>query len=380
MNKKAFWIVCAIIAVLAAAILVTIIIKYRNSSDEKETNTVSVETDNHNPSGKDDETESKTAEESNGQEESEPDSDYIDEGIIYEPEAEAVKLNDEGHIMLTLEDGSTLDQGYVGGEVSDGSHVVVFVNLDNSILKAEIVEDGMDAEPPEYPGAEGYEFYEWKGDYTDITEDTVITATYTKRGFYHTITFFDVDGQEIMAERVHTGNNAAGPSEIPQREGYVFTGWDRSVMNIARSLDVKATYLEADKTMFIVDNVNAKSGEKNVVVQIRIANNPGICSAKVSVSFSPSLTLKSYDFNEKELEGTCVGPESVPMSDMGTFLWYRYDADLTSDICFVTLTFDVADNAQGMQEITLAYDQEDVFNQNNEDIYFNTVNGAVIVR
>lgn len=359
MKKRNIWIIIALLAAILAVVLILIIVH------------------NHKPFN---ENQSGTVVEDPTKETTKPDSNNIieDEDYVYSSDAKSVVLNNKGHIVLTLEDGSKLDQGYFGGKIEAGSHLVVFVNLDNTILKVVIVKDGHSAEPPEYPGIEGYEFNGWRGDYNSVTEDTIVYATYIKLGFYHTVTFCDDKGQVISSEKVRAGANAIGPNFVPEREGFVFSGWDKSVMNVLNNITVSPTYVQAENPMFVVDSVSAKPGDTAVKVKVRLMNNPGICSSKLSISYGSGLSLVSYEFGDN-LEGTSIGPESLPQTGQGVFLWYQYDADLMEDSDFLTLTFNVAEDAQGIQEITLNNDPEDMFNQGGEDIGFDLVNGAIRV-
>lgn len=358
MSKKNIWTICGIVAIITAVIVILLVINNGKHSNTKPANAEGQEASVVDP------------------EQSELDGIIIDDNGVYESNVESAKLDNKGHIILTLIDGSKLDQGYVGGKIDDGNHLVVFLNLDNSILKVQIVKDGGSAEPPENLGIEGYEFCGWKGDYNNITKDTIVYATYIKQGLYHTVTFCDEEGNIISSERVHTGANAVGPEVVPKRDGFVFSGWDKSVMNVNRDITVLPVFVEADSPLFVVDSVIGNPGKNELKVQIRLVNNPGICSAKLNVSYGYGLSLKSYAFSE-ELGGTSVGPETTPQTGQSVFLWYSYDADYYDDSVFVTLIFDVTDDAQGMQEIKLDYDSEDVFNQAGEDIHFDLANGAV---
>ncbi len=56
-----------------------------------------------------------------------------------------------------------------------------------------------------------------------------------------TVTFLDWDGSTISTQTVDYGKNAVS-SEAPSREGYTFTGWDKSLEKVTSDLTVKATY------------------------------------------------------------------------------------------------------------------------------------------
>ncbi len=123
---------------------------------------------------------------------------------------------------------------------------VVFKNYDGTVLSEQTVENGKSAVAPQNPTREGdaqysYTFKEWDTEYTNITADTVITAVYTQTVNKFTVTFKDYDGTELSQQTVEYGTDAVAP-EVPAREGYKFTGWDKDFSCITGDLVVTAKY------------------------------------------------------------------------------------------------------------------------------------------
>jgi hypothetical protein len=66
--------------------------------------------------------------------------------------------------------------------------------------------------------------------------------TFTTRGEYlYTVTFVDYDGTILGTDKVHYGTAATAP-EDPTREGYNFAGWDTDFSNVTDDLTITATY------------------------------------------------------------------------------------------------------------------------------------------
>ncbi len=61
---------------------------------------------------------------------------------------------------------------------TDDSFTVTFKDDSDSVLSSETVKWGASCSLPQAPEKEGYIFKGWKGDYTNINQDTVITAEY----------------------------------------------------------------------------------------------------------------------------------------------------------------------------------------------------------
>ena len=63
----------------------------------------------------------------------------------------------------------------------------------------------------------------------------------------HTVTFVDWNGTELASVIVEEGKDATAPDD-PTREGYTFTGWDTDFSSVTEDLIVKATYKPNDPT------------------------------------------------------------------------------------------------------------------------------------
>ncbi|NLZ27586.1 MAG: hypothetical protein GX887_01300, partial [Firmicutes bacterium] len=121
------------------------------------------------------------------------------------------------------------------------SYTVTFLDHDGTVLKTETVRQGGSATAPVVPGREGYNFAGWDKSFTYVTNDLTVTATYSIKTY--TVAFVDHDGTVLKEEEVDHGGNATAPA-APEREGYTFTGWDKSFTNVTNDLTVTATYVE----------------------------------------------------------------------------------------------------------------------------------------
>lgn len=75
-----------------------------------------------------------------------------------------------------------------------------------------------------------------------FTEGTVIN--YKSAVQQYTVIFKDYDGRVLSSQVVNAGDSAVEPASKPTREGYEFSGWDKSFSNITANLEVTATYKE----------------------------------------------------------------------------------------------------------------------------------------
>ena len=130
---------------------------------------------------------------------------------------------------------------------------VTFKDWDGTVLKTQTVNYGGSATAPADPEREGYTFTGWDVAFTNIKADTVVTAQYTIRTF--TVTFVDYDGTVLKTETVDYGAAATAPAD-PEREGYVFTGWDVDFSNVTENLTVTAQYIEEGLEPTLLGDVN----------------------------------------------------------------------------------------------------------------------------
>ncbi len=144
---------------------------------------------------------------------------------------------------------------------------------------------------------------------------------------------------------------------------------------VAILLTALPAFADGDPT-FAVDEVSAKPGD-TVTVKINVVNNPGIASIKLEMTFDDDLTLETIEYN-KDIGGMSMLPQT---NDSPVILnWFNGAANSEGDWTFATLTFTVADNARtGEHPINITYTQNNVYNIDEEDVYFAIQNGSITV-
>jgi uncharacterized repeat protein (TIGR02543 family) len=91
---------------------------------------------------------------------------------------------------------------------------VVFYDWDNTVLDTQKVKEGSVATAPKNPTREGYDFLGWNKEYTNITEDIEITATYQIKTF--TVTRKNHDGSILkIDENVEWGTMPTYDGSLP---------------------------------------------------------------------------------------------------------------------------------------------------------------------
>lgn len=93
----------------------------------------------------------------------------------------------------------------------------------------------------------------------------VYTVNYSEPVVTYTVTFKDWDGSVLKTQTVNSGSSATAPSN-PSREGYTFTGWDKTFTNISSDLTVTAQYIIKTYTVrFYEDEIYVGSSVTGVI-------------------------------------------------------------------------------------------------------------------
>lgn len=112
---------------------------------------------------------------------------------------------------------------------------VQFVDFDGSLLSEQSVPYGSSAVAPAAPERKGYNFNGWDKAYSNITADTTVNATYTKK--VYTVNFY---GQKLLetsepellkSQKVEFESDATPPTDTKPFAGYSFIGWNSDRYN-----------------------------------------------------------------------------------------------------------------------------------------------------
>lgn len=121
---------------------------------------------------------------------------------------------------------------------------VVFVDGRGRTLSEQDVEEGTAATAPPNPTRSDCTFKGWDKPFDDIDEAMTVTALWTCR-----VTFVDGQGNILKEEDVEEGGSATPPANVPRRNGWQFTGWDKPFANVFAHMTVTALWEERTATI-----------------------------------------------------------------------------------------------------------------------------------
>lgn len=119
------------------------------------------------------------------------------------------------------------------------SYTVKFLDYDGTVLKTQTVERYKNAAAPNVSNKTGLTFTGWDKPFDNVREDLVITAQYAVNTY--TVNFLDWNGSILKSQKVSYGGSAAPPPS-PTREGYIFQGWNGDYTNVTGNRTITASY------------------------------------------------------------------------------------------------------------------------------------------
>lgn len=145
----------------------------------------------------------------------------------------------------------------------------------------------------------------------------------------------------------------------------------------------ESTNNQTESGKIVIESYNPIPGE-TIKVDVRLENNPGIASMKVKIVYDNSVfTLTGVTHNE-EMGGSLEElPDLSTVKSPCTLLWDNGGTgpDYTEDGVFVTLTFEVSENAAKGRyyTITAIYDTDEIYNSADFSVPFEVVPGKFVI-
>ena len=143
-----------------------------------------------------------------------------------------------------------------------------------------------------------------------------------------------------------------------------------------------ASAVEANEVVPTIEVQSASADPGgNVSVEIRLKNNPGITSMKLRVSYdSTMLNIKGVQYNEA-LSANAVEPNLENSKGSIVLYWDHGTEDMGEDCVFATLSFVVMEKSAigKCASISVLYDSEEIYDVHENNVFFEVVNGEVLV-
>lgn len=194
----------------------------------------------------------------------------------------------------------------------------------------------------------------------------------------YSVIFKDYDGTVLKIENVKSGNSANAPDD-PQREGYIFSKWDKSFDNVTNDMVITAEYIKINKPTLFLQSTSATAGD-TVQIPIKVYSNPGINGMQLNVSYNEKLTLQNAESGTalSSLYFTKPGVYANPAK----FLWDGVGENETGNGTVLILTFKISTDAKSGDEykISVVSPEGSIFDSDLNDVDFDIVSGSIIIK
>lgn len=125
------------------------------------------------------------------------------------------------------------------GEKEPSSYELTFVDYNGGVITEVVYTNGQDIVMPEGPQREGYIFMGWDIDLSNVNSDVTVKGIYVKN--VYKVNFYNGD---ILVKTIDVehGDNCTYSGDKPTTPGGIFKGWDHELKNITSDTDVHAIY------------------------------------------------------------------------------------------------------------------------------------------
>ena len=252
--------------------------------------------------------------------------------------------------------------------------VVTFVDYDGTVLKTDIVEKGAAATAPADPVREGYVFTGWDKSFSNVTGDMTVTATYEPVSTTAYTVTF-VDHNGAVLSAVQVREGAdAALPAAPGKTGATFLGWSGNYCNVMHDETVRAVYSD-EKNVFIVHSASGSVGD-TVTVLVDVDGAVKICGFDFALFYDEALELVAYD---EDLDLDILA--NADRYENGIKLNFSATSDKTKQRDIIELTFKIKESPRKSLPITIEMDSiKEIVNDNPVNTTHVIVNGVVTVK
>ena len=195
------------------------------------------------------------------------------------------------------------------------------------------------------------------------------------------VKFVDWNGTTLSETNVYEGCDA-NPPENPVREGYIFTGWDKSFKNVTEDIIITAVYSVDSSPAFVVDSVTTQIGSQEIKVNISVRNNPGILGMTMKLTYDDSNLTLLKATNGDAVSGVLTLTKPKSLVSGCNFVWDGTeieDSDI-QDGTILSLIFKPVNNASaGTYPITVSYNNGAVVDNDLTPLDLQIINGKIVL-
>ena len=243
------------------------------------------------------------------------------------PEREGYTFTGWKSAYVNVQSARTVEASYLSGEHT--VHIVRFIDHNGRlVVNPQYVRTGRGATFPSEVlyKRDGFTFLGWDREFYNVTEDMEVGARYLTgevpvnrlrfQGKYN-----DLD-TILKCEWILAGSDGT-PPEVPEREGYTFSGWKDSYVNVQSARTVEASYLSGEHTMHVVRFMDYDGSLVTNPQYVR--DGMGVTRPSATLYQRDGYTFRGWDREFYEVTGDLVVKPEYWSGEYSTY-WLAYQA------------------------------------------------------
>lgn len=213
------------------------------------------------------------------------------------------------------------------------------------------------------------------GNYISAAPQTPVDPEEPEQGDL-TVTFVDYNTNVIDEKQVEYGGTATLPTN-PNREGYIFKGWNGQYENVTSNQTVTAEYISADaNNIFYLESTSTKKNE-DFTINLNVQGTVKISSTDLEIHYDKDV-LEAVSANDEETEAV------VNIENPGViYCNFSRSQDRTKKFLLSDLTFKVKNGATVKNtEIYIVMNKCGCFTEDgkiNQNAEYNLVKGYISI-
>lgn len=216
---------------------------------------------------------------------------------------------------------------------------IKFVDYNGTVLSTQSVNYGTMPTAPANPSRTGYDFTGWDSSVVSATADKIYTAQYKIQTF--TIKFVDYNGTALSTQTVEYGKMPTTPAN-PSREGYDFTGWDKSVVSVTGNATYTAQYKVKTFTItWVLDGVSTTTTceyGSTPTPPYAVGENVSVNGSSYTIKGYPTIEVATKNATYK-ISAFAVKTATITASPSRSAAGTYYDTNTLNPLCLEVSTY-----------------------------------------
>ena len=203
------------------------------------------------------------------------------------------------------------------------------------------------------------------------------TSHWKEEPTYVNVVFYNYTGEVIKTDTIPQGASVIQPPENATADGYVFTGWDKSLTDIQEDTCFYPLYSDIREGDNVVFSSSAYfAPEETISLSVQVGGNVSFASMELQVTFDHSL-LKFESVSDVDPDGVCYYDEKSE-----TIYFAMASAqNINAEVDLFTIQLSVKSQVPEHAELLLEIHDIAAFDNQNELITTSgsTINGNIFL-